>query len=322
MKLALKLSTVLGLAAMIALAFGNHGCKKKDKGTGDGGGGAWLVGQNGTMVNVSPQGQVGGYDLDSTDDFLDIACKGSDTAWVVGEGGTLLRSFDAGASWQALDLSTTVTLRAVAAAESDVIYVVGDNGLALVSDDLGDSFRDLPTDGQAWTAVATSHDGAVAILGAADGSLWRAAGELEQVHDGGPAIRAVGVSATGQIAVAVGDDGRILRSIDGGTSWQAQTAGDGALHDVWVTGDGGRALAVGDGGRLVAIHDAGWDEQPIADDVALRGIHLSADGRGMVVGDGGTALQTFDRGASWSPVDLATDRTLHAVDDIHAVPHL
>lgn len=306
------------------------GCKK-DEGTtrdgpGDGGGGgAWLVGQDGTMINVSPTtSEVGGYDLDADEDLLDIACRGAETAWVVGEGGTLLRTTDRGESWQAIDLSTTRTVRTVAASEGEVVYIAGDGGLLLRSGDSGDSWTDTVGGTDHFTAAATAHDGRVALFGDSAGGLWRWDGALVKTHQSEAPVHGVSMSADGGTAIAVGDAGMILRSVDGGTQWQridAEIAG--ALRDVWVTGDGSSALAVGDGALLVQIDQAGaTTRELIAGGPVLRGIHLAADGSGMTVGDSGTGLVTTDHGVSWTQVELGTSRTLHAVDDIHNVPHL
>src|SRR5688572_30826856 len=103
-----KLLSDLLLLLAAGAALGAAGCKKK----GGGGGGAWLVGEDGLMANLQPDGTLGdGYSLDVDDDLLGIACRGEDTAFVVGEGGILMRTFDGGESWEALDAGTTATLR-------------------------------------------------------------------------------------------------------------------------------------------------------------------------------------------------------------------
>ena len=62
--------------------------------------------------NVLADGILGnGYDLEADDDLLAITCRGLDTAFVAGEGGTLLRTFDGGETWESIDLGTTRTLR-------------------------------------------------------------------------------------------------------------------------------------------------------------------------------------------------------------------
>ena len=64
------------------------------------------------------------------------------TAWsvvVVGDGGTVLRSLDAGASWQVAPTGVTEDLNAVAA-DGDRVWVAGDAGTLLASLDGGASF--------------------------------------------------------------------------------------------------------------------------------------------------------------------------------------
>jgi photosystem II stability/assembly factor-like uncharacterized protein len=322
MKLKQTATLIVSAALMMLVA-----CKKdedKSPGPGTGGGGAWLVGQDGTMINVPPDGlEIGGYDLDVDDDLLDIACRGAETAWVVGEGGTVLRTTDRGASWQAIDLSTTRALTTVAASDREVVVVAGAGGIALRSEDSGDTWVDLDGGSAVFTSSAVRADGAIALFGDEAGALWRWEGTLSNVHVGELAVRGVSMSADGRHAVAVGDDGLILDSVDGGRTWQQVDAGfAGALHDVWVTSDGARAFAVGDDAQLLLLDAAGTEvRQLLADAPALRGIHLAADGSGMIVGELGTGLITADHGATWTQVPLGTTRTLHAVDDIHPVPH-
>lgn len=57
--------------------------------------------------------------------------------WVVGKAGTLLRTTDSGATWQQLDVPTTVNLRDVSCAQANPDYciVVGEGGVALRSTD-------------------------------------------------------------------------------------------------------------------------------------------------------------------------------------------
>lgn len=319
----LLLSLCVGLGA---------GCKDDDKpkpgpGTGDsgdgGGGGAWLVGQDGAMVNVALDGEIGDYDLGSEEDLLDIDCRGADSAFVVGELGTLLRTWDAGKSWAALDLGTTRTLRSVAVSEGTVLYVGGDRGFALRSDDDGDTWSELVAGSADITGVSTNHDGALALMVDAAGAVWRWDGSLTRVHQAGAPLSAVSLSASGRQAFAVGNGGLLLRSVDSGITWTAVDAGTGAaLFDVWTAADGSAAFAVGEGGVLVRTDDAGSTVQVVAPGGhSLRGIHLAIDGTGMVVGDGGTALVRVTTGGVWTPVDLGTTRDLHAVDDIHTLPH-
>jgi hypothetical protein len=311
------------IVLIVATAHAWMGCKKKE----GGGSGAWLVGEDGAMFNIAPDSSApGSYGLEVDYDLLGIACRGASTAWVVGELGTLLRTFDAGASWQHIDLSTTSTLRDVAAASRDVVYVVGD-GLVLLSRDSGDSFEPVEAPALEWLSVSTNHDGSVALLSASDGSIWRRDdrdGELTRVwHEQSDPIYSVALTHDGRFAAAVGAGGALLASYDGGLSFTARSVPvSTALHAAWITDDGFTIFAVGVGGVLVRSRADSSSTEMIAPAVTLRAIHLSADGVGLVVGDHGTALRTLDRGHTWTPIEMSTDRRLYAVDELHPFGHL
>lgn len=316
------LVVALAITAVFAI-----GCRKNK---GDGGG-AWAVGEDGTMLNVDADGVLGeGYDLTTSADFFGIACRGSTDAWVVGERGTLLRTLDAGASWDVIDVGVTSTLRAVAAAENGVVYVVGD-GVALVSRDAGDSWRRISVPAHQLVGAATDAAGAVALLVSASGEIHHydlARDEVTLVRQAGVGLRAVAMTGDRRHAVAAGDDGVVLESRDTGFTWQPLgQAISGTLHDVWLTAGGDTIYAVGATGALVTLDGRrNATVETLDAPGALRSIHMSASGAGMIVGDDGAAFRTMDFGASWQPVDMQTSARLHAVDDVHPdghpVPHL
>jgi len=119
-------------------------------------------------------------------------------------------------------------------------------------------------------------------------------------------------SRDGLDVVAVGDSGLVFRSLDGGSSWFAESTGGAALHDcaavnttIWVVGDGGRIRRSLDRGGT-------WTEQ-IATVANLHAIAMRDELHGAVVGDGGTILRTANGGESWEPVASGTSQSLRAI---------
>ena len=161
-------------------------------------------------------------------------------------------------------------------------------------------------------------------------------------------------SRDGIDVVAVGDSGLVLRSLDGGSSWFAQSVGGAALHDcaalsstIWMVGDGGRILrsrnrggtwtelvatnanlyaismldafqgiAVGDLGTILRTGNGGDSWEPVASGTSqsLRAVQFRSLGHGWVVGTSGTVLRTGDAGATWVNVSTPTTEHLHSVD--------
>ncbi len=323
MKRSMKQTLFASACAVAVLATGCD--KKKDTGDGGGGGGAWLVGEDGLMADLDQRGVMGdGYQLDSEHDLLGIACRGLDTAFVVGELGTLLRTFDGGASWDVIDLETTRTLRSVAAAGGDSIYVGGD-GLLMMSPDSGATWAPLPVDpASSWLTVAAGHGGDRALALDGEGQVWRydagvgTAGQVARL-DG---ARVVAMSHDGARGVAAGAGRALLRSDDGGASWRTIDLGrELDLHGAWVTGSGD-VIAVGAGGVIARID--GRDAVAIATRGVgtLRTVHVNAHGVGLAAGDDGEVLSTADGGLTWSSLGLALSGTVFGVDEIAGDGHL
>lgn len=323
---------VLPVAVSVAAAVGCKQNKDDDNDPDDPGPSFWLVGDQGTMLQFDGLGEPQTYPLEHDGDLLAIACHGANTAWTVGAGGTVLKTRDVGRTWQTVDVSTAADLRAVAIAEHtpegiETVWIVGDDGVVLHSDDGGSSFTTHEAPGDSLTAVTTDADGEVAFATADDGTIWRlTTAAAEVVHDGGGRLWGVSMAThpdDHDAIVAVGDDGAAWRSEDG-LSWSALELGTTRdLYAVRVSAGGELTLAVGEAGVVVQAEAAGVlvDERLDAG-VALRALHVGADGRGQAVGDAGVVLLTGDAGMTWTHVDGMTDATLRGVDDFHRGGHL
>lgn len=109
--------------------------------------------------------------------------------------------------------------------------------------------------------------------------------------------------------MAVGHEGWILRSSDGGASWseQAFDRSDGAPLMSVARLPSGQWLAVGAFGRALASDDGGlsWGKLalPGVEDRHLNRIASSADGQHwLIVGERGLVLRSDQRAASWETV--------------------
>lgn len=124
---------------------------------------------------------------------------------------------------------------------------------------------------------------------------------------------------------AVGDDGRILRTLDKGAHWEAfnrtfesyddpQWADlrfDGAAYAV-AFADAEHGVIVGED-RILRSSDGGqqWQRVPQSlDHIALQRLQFVDARRGWAVGSSGTVLRTDDSGAHWVTVSLG-DEVVH-----------
>ncbi|KAF1005059.1 MAG: Ycf48-like protein [Luteibacter sp.] len=134
---------------------------------------------------------------------------------------------------------------------------------------------------------------------------------------------------------AIGSDGRMLRSQDGGEYWESvnrvlRLEGDDALYgDLHYDGSGygvafadtAHGVAVGEG-RLLRTADGGqtWTRVPFpGTGIALQQVRFVDPAHGWAVGTQGTVLHTTDAGAHWTPVSLG-DAGVHLMGLSFASP--
>ncbi|HUW13030.1 MAG TPA: YCF48-related protein, partial [Anaerolineae bacterium] len=114
---------------------------------------------------------------------------------------------------------------------------------------------------------------------------------------------------------AVGTEGLLLHSVDGGTYWQMQDARTSedlqAIHSI----DDDRAWAVGGGGVILHTENGGhtWVMQDSGTTAALHDLCLQEAGSGWAVGAGGTILHTGDGGLNWQGQASGSNRDLLAL---------
>ena len=109
-------------------------------------------------------------------------------------------------------------------------------------------------------------------------------------------------NATGTEVMAVGDNGRALRTTDGGANWFNVATGAGRLNDVWF--DGTTFFAVGNGGWIgVSSGGATFTVMNSGTFQAINGIWGSGPNDVWAVGNGGTVLH-YDGNAQnqWTAV--------------------
>lgn len=319
------------LSLPLALALGackNDGDKDPDK---DNDPDFWLVGDQGQMFRVGVDGDSETYPLEQGADLRAIACLGHETAWVVGEGGTVLHSRDGGQSWDSVEVGLLADWSALAISEaapegSETVWIAGEGGALVRTRDGGRSWETLGAEALAFTGIATDPAGERALATAADGSLWAfdTAGEGAQIHATEHALRGVATAADGTSSVAVGDQGTLLlgNAAEGWALIELPTTRD--LFAARISADADTVVAVGEAGVLLRLEGGELvDHEELLDgDLSLRALHLGAEGFGQAVGDAGTLLRTHDGGHSWTLEALPTTVTLRGVDDIHGAGHL
>lgn len=106
---------------------------------------------------------------------------------------------------------------------------------------------------------------------------------------------------TNDIIVAVGSEGRIARSTDGGRYWVRQRSGTRmSLSNVHFF-DSDRGIAVGGKGTVFYTLDGGivWQQRETEIPVNLYAVFHDRTGRAYAVGDSGTIIISMDGGRTW-----------------------
>jgi phage tail sheath protein FI/photosystem II stability/assembly factor-like uncharacterized protein len=115
---------------------------------------------------------------------------------------------------------------------------------------------------------------------------------------------------------AVGEEGTILNTTDGGTTWSVQASDVTVpLHEVffrsdtlgWAVGGEGTILNTTDGGTNWLVQDP-----PTGLTANLSGVFFRSDTLGWAVGGEGTILNTTDGGTAWSPQTSGVTVPLYA----------
>lgn len=123
----------------------------------------------------------------------------------------------------------------------------------------------------------------------------------------------------GERAVAVGNDGTILISADGGVAWEqvADVPRSEVANKLTrvKTAAGGVAVASGEMGALLVSRDFGatWARLREEEDLAWNDVALVDEARLVVVGEFGRILVSEDGGAAWTEVPSPVPSSLMAV---------
>jgi photosystem II stability/assembly factor-like uncharacterized protein len=111
------------------------------------------------------------------------------------------------------------------------------------------------------------------------------------------------IAGAGSTVFAMLDDGRVIKSIDGGATWPTAPTGLtlNNMRGLWVSSDAQTIFVAGAAGVIAKSTDGGANFAPLTVPPApmLNGLWGSSTSDVYAVGDAGTILHTIDGGASW-----------------------
>ena len=238
----------------------------------------------------------------------DLSLPDEKTIFVVGQIGQILKSNDAGVSWQKQNSNTTETLNAVCFLNANTGYVVGDNQTILKTANGGNTwikqvspktkhlysayFKDLNT------GYIVSYDWGVdsctVLLTTTDGGLnWN------KKSIGRVSYPSKVVFVNQDTAFIAGNFGVILKTTDGGKNWQESVHHGNSYSDLFFTNEN-TGYVIGEDGEISMTENCGknWTVLDSGTDRNLLSIYFTDINTGFAVGNGGTILKTTNSGSS------------------------
>jgi photosystem II stability/assembly factor-like uncharacterized protein len=282
---------------------------------------------------VMAQGNWGVRTLPGNPVLTDVSFAQPTTGLICGGDGLLLRTTDAGNTWQSVAPSDTSWLHALQHVTPQLVYCAGDNGVLLRSEDGGQSWQQVsvPTNRHLLTLAFPSRD---------TGYVAGEQGVVLRTYDGGQHWRPVSFPeldndvlalhfrdahtgwATGRPASCCGGNALVMKTHDGGAHWTTYKTqiitplkdlvqfGDSLLY--WL-GESGRLLRTPDSGQTFTRQPTGLGE--------VNSLAFRDPAHGYAATTNGQLAYTADSGHSWSPAIVNANRPIEAVtwvDSSHA----
>lgn len=271
----------------------------------------------------------------TSQNLYDVRIAGSDTLYIVGANGTLLRSTNSSTtSWpyitltqQTLPVMSSWTAPASGVGDSlrsvhfsgATGWAVGDAGKILYSANTGVSWttqafaktkplRAVHANG-ATSAVAVGDSGIVART--TNGTSWSYVSSGVTTALNGVAF------ASSTVGWAVGASSVVRRTDDGGATWATRSGGTGSFNAaevsptrLWIVGDGGviyRSNNTNYNATISSVNNGAIGSQN------LYGVHFVSSDVGYVVGASGLIAKVTDGNTGWVVQTSGTNQTLRSI---------
>lgn len=234
--------------------------------------------------------------------------------YAVGTGGMLIRSEDRGRKWSIVQDDLKHYVNELAGMADGGLLAAGTDGLLMRSNDAGLHWSPVqmtqPTD-VSILSLAAGPQGSMLASGPMSSFLRSNDGgrrwQVQQpVADAGEGyFRQVLADRAGKTLLLVGSPGRVMRSVDGGLSWQRSyvPAGDERIVAAASAGEGVFLFLCNDG-RLFGSVDAGVSWKTLAQfGMAPAGLYIDESGRDVWVMAPGRIFVSHDAGQAWDMIE-------------------
>ncbi len=264
-----------------------------------------------------------------TVELFDITFLSPSDAIVVGENGTILKTTDAGQTWNKQSSSATKNLRAVRKFNATTVFACGGGGALLKTTDGGST----------WTAINFPNlEGTLMDIAFLNESTWLVAhsrGNIYKTTDGGNSWNVVQSKATdfftGMYLVgdqkskifAYGGGGTrdageiaLYSSTDNGSTWTKENV----IHDQTVTS---MDFSSANTGFFTSYYNVvfktsnlgqNWTRISTPVNTTWREVKFISETEGFLSGEGGKMIYTNDGGNSWTELSTGENSALYSME--------
>jgi photosystem II stability/assembly factor-like uncharacterized protein len=278
------------------------------------------VGHNGLIVRTTDGGTTWVKQASGTVAFLrGVYFSSKDTGIIVGyfDYGIVLKTTDGGSNWSSE--SYEMGLLGLAFFNSSEGVVIGKDGIIRTSNG-GATWTKIKTG--VWIEEIVFLDDSNGIVTGRDGMYCTKDGGRSWVHLSSPFYPIVAGYIDSNVVVATAGTGSIMRSSNGGLSWDLQYSGTTeGLYGLCFS-NSSKGFAVGINGVLLETRDKGVTWTILSSTVSYADLHAVSFTdylTGTAVGSTGTILHTTDSGKTWTPQQSGTRAMLLGVS--FADPH-
>jgi RHS repeat-associated protein len=277
-------------------------------------------GQNGELWKVSAANGWENVSSNMTLPYMAaVAFVDANTAYAVGKNGVIVKTSDAGTTWEQDITKSSANYATVSFSGMEQGMAAGSGGSSACV--YGEWDQPINTTSLRRIAFSPAGD-AVYGVGAGGGVLKSTnLGTSWTSLTGAPNLGLNGLAMNASLLLTVGENGIVLRSPLTGTQSMTKVSSFDPPVINAAASVGQTTIAVGNKGYIVGSTTGGnvWTVQPSGKDKDLNGIYLAPDVKNAIaVGKAGTALETSTGGSDWSPLSLTGSSGIDLKDvDVH-----
>jgi predicted CXXCH cytochrome family protein len=300
----------------------------------------WVVGVSGTVLRTNDGGSTwiaqNAPTIPAARNFRSVSFFDSNVGVAVGDTGsstsTICYTSNGGATWRTATNTSTAGLASVQMVSATTGWAVGSAGAVLKTADGGATWTTAFTEPNSAGLASVNFEPS-GMVGYFVGNATLPNWTIYKTADGGSTWNPVsGLGVTGAInltgvscldannAVAVGTNGQIRRTTDGGATWVNQSQNNmasTALRAVTLI-DASVAKTIGDTGYFYWTTNGGaeWTSAAQGNTATLRATWFVDADHGWVAGTNGNIMSTSDAGTTWitQAAGIVTWRGIHFTD--------